>query len=206
MSFLSGCSIIARVYQAPVVGPPSVIIPTQKDDLIMRRSSRLAGAALAATLLAGTTAVALADVVEGTPGTDFLDGTSGDDTIRGFGGGDQLNGFGGADHLLGGGGGDGMEGGPGPDLLQAGPGHDTLFGRRGPDALYGGKGFDVLEGGPQNDLLYAGAGDDTLVLSNSGDEEGRDYANCGAGVDTVYVNRDSVDDIRPNCEIITFVN
>lgn len=172
-----------------------------------RTLSTLASAAMIGALCLGTAGsaeAALADII-GTNDSDLLDGTAGDDTIRGLGGGDQLNGFSGEDLLIAGGGGDGMEGGTGADVLRAGPGHDTLWGRLGPDALYGGGGFDVLTGGLQRDQMYAGAGDDTLVLTVLGEDNGRDYANCGTGRDTVYVEAHSNDDIAASCEVIRIV-
>lgn len=99
-----------------------------------------------------------------------------------------------------------MDGGAGPDALFAGAGHDTLYGRRGQDALYGGGGFDVLEGGKAADLVFARAGDDTVVLSTFGENNGRDFVNCGGGSDTVYLDRDYDDAIRANCEIFVFVD
>ncbi len=49
-------------------------------------------------------------------------------------------------------------------------------------------------------MLYGGRGNDILRLSGAGEDNGRDYANCGAGFDIVFVEPHSDDEIEANCE------
>ena len=110
-----------------------------------------------------------------------------------------------ADHLVGGTSKDVLVAATGPDLLQGGDGADSLDGGSQMDALYGQDGADELFGGTGNDLMYGGAGDDAMRLTRSGEDLGADFADCGGGRDTVYVEAHNNDDITDTCETIIVV-
>ena len=90
------------------------------------------------------------------------------------------------------------------DMLKGKGGKDTLIGRRGPDRLFGGRGPDTLRGGPgrdefntrRNGYSAGGQGNDRIVARDSGP----DLIDCGAGFDTVIVDR--FEDGVFNCEAI----
>jgi uncharacterized delta-60 repeat protein/uncharacterized repeat protein (TIGR01451 family) len=105
-------------------------------------------------------------------------GTAGADVLRGTPFADSLYGLAGGDRLL---------GLAGDDRLFGGLGNDRLFGGAGNDAVHGGAGIDLLDGGAGNDTLRARDGR-------------RDTLRCGAGRDTVYVDR--FDRVARGCEAI----
>ena len=111
---------------------------------------------------------ALAATIDGTASQDDLVGKDKDDTIHGGGGRDYISGLAGNDSLWG------------------GSGTDTVVGREDNDTIYGNADPDYLFGNLGNDTIY-GAGD-----------RQEDVVNCGAGVDTAYV--DKLDRVSNNCE------
>jgi Ca2+-binding RTX toxin-like protein len=138
----------------------------------------LAVALVSATLIASPGARAA--VVGGTNGADALSGTNQADVMNGAGGSDTLFGKRGADKLFG------------------GPGNDTLF---------GGGGTDVLDGGEQNDVIYDddSSGGDKLRGRSGNDtlfsiDGAADRVNCGAGIDTAFVDRRK--DVVADCETV----
>lgn len=151
----------------------------------------LSAAAIAMSAMTPAGAAAARDVITGDGSDERLVGTPASDTIKGRGGSDRVLGRAGNDFL---------EGGTAPDLVRGGSGADSLLGGPGQDALYGEAGRDQLEGNGRHDLIYAGRGNDAVIFSFAGQDQGRDYANCGPGRDTVYVEPDSNDEIEPNCE------
>jgi Ca2+-binding RTX toxin-like protein len=90
------------------------------------------------------------------------------------------------------------------DTISAKTGDDLTLGEAGDDCLQGDAGADSIHGGAGNDRLQGGAGPDQ-VLGDSGNDviyvrdHSRDLANCGTGVDTVFVDRR---DRTTNCETI----
>jgi Ca2+-binding RTX toxin-like protein len=136
---------------------------------------------LAFALGAGTVVVAKTirgsssgDVIKGTKKRDRIYGRGGDDLIKGKKRRDRLNGNRGNDTLLGGKGRDKLRGGPGEDILAGGPGNDRMVGGDGENQLNMVNG--VEQGSPGNDVIDARNGKP-------------DQIDCGAGNDTVYVDR-----------------
>jgi hypothetical protein len=136
---------------------------------------------LAFALGAGT--VVVAKTIKGTPSGDVIKGTKKRDRIFGRAGDDLIKGKRSRDRLAG------------------NKGNDTLEGGKGKDKLRGGAGDDVLSGGPGNDRMIGGTGENQLNMAN-GVEQGSpgndvinarngnaDEIDCGAGDDTVYVDR-----------------
>jgi surface protein len=139
----------------------------------------------------------LAELVDGSDGSDRTTTGDGNDTVYGGGGQDTINGGSGSDLLYGGtetgletdladwiyasDGDDFIDGDYGNDELRGDSGNDTILGGFGADSLYGGDGDDVLSGGAWGDVLFGGAGDDFL---NGG--FGHDRLNGGTGADKFY--------------------
>jgi hypothetical protein len=122
-------------------------------------------------------------------------------TIRGNSSGNVLKGTKRGDRIFGLGGDDLIKGKKGRDRLKAGAGNDTVLGGKGKDRIKGGPGDDVLLGGPGKDKMAGGAGSNQLNMRD-GVEQGSpgndvinarngkpDEIDCGAGYDTVYVDR-----------------
>src|SRR5882757_806950 len=63
--------------------------------------------------------------------------------------------------------------------------------------IHGTKAGDTIVGTPNPDRIVAGAGSD-LVQAAFG---GTDSVDCGAGSDTV--SADAVDQVKPNCEVVS---
>jgi Ca2+-binding RTX toxin-like protein len=136
---------------------------------------------LAFALGAGTMVVAKTikgsnsgDVIKGTKKRDRIFGRAGDDLIKGKKGRDRLSGNAGDDTLQGGKGKDKLRGGPGKDIIVGGPGNDRMIGGDGFNQLNMVNG--VEQGSPGNDVIDARNGQ-------------ADEIDCGAGNDTVYVDR-----------------
>ncbi len=145
---------------------------------------------LAFALGAGTLVVA--KTIRGNSSGNVIKGTKKRDTIFGRGGDDLIKGKKGRDRLFGNGGDDTLEGGKGKDKLKGGPGKDVLSGGPGNDRMVGGAGENqfnmangVEQGSPGNDVINARNGQ-------------ADEIDCGAGDDTVYVDR--VEDGVYGCE------
>ena len=92
--------------------------------------------------------------------------------------------------------------------ITGGSGNDGLFGTNGDDTLVGGAGNDVLNGSHGHDLLDAGAGDDYLesdyghatMLGGagndyffSGPDANADSIDGGAGIDSIFIEREFQD-------------
>jgi Ca2+-binding RTX toxin-like protein len=114
------------------------------------------------------------EVIKGTKKRDRIFGRGGDDLIKGKKGRDRLFGNAGNDTLAGGKGKDKLRSGPGKDILLGGPGNDRMVGGAGPNQLNMRDG--VEQGSPGNDVIDARNGV-------------ADEIDCGAGNDTVYVDR-----------------
>jgi hypothetical protein len=130
-----------------------------------------AGAVVAAKTIRGTSR---GEVLKGTKRADRIYGRRGDDLIKGKKGRDRLFGNAGNDTLI---------GGKGKDKLRGGAGQDVISGGAGPDRITGGDGENqinmvdgVEQGSPGNDVINARNGKP-------------DEIDCGAGDDTVYVDR-----------------
>ena len=130
-----------------------------------------AGALVGAKTIKGTSS---GDVIKGTKKRDRIFGRAGDDLIKGKKGRDRLFGNPGDDTLLGGKGRDRLRGGPGKDIIEGGPGNDRIAGGAGRNQLNMVDG--VEQGSPGNDVINARNGE-------------LDEIDCGAGNDTVYVDR-----------------
>ncbi|MGR3322503.1 MAG: Hint domain-containing protein [Pseudooceanicola sp.] len=96
--------------------------------------------------------------------------------------------------------------GDGDDLLDGGEGDDVLYGEGGDDTIYGGTGTDTIDGGDGSDEVYGG--DDADLIKTGGKspafdnftfpgvpidafpEDDRDYADGGAGNDTITTGDD----------------
>jgi Ca2+-binding RTX toxin-like protein len=136
---------------------------------------------LAFALSAGTIVVAKTikgnssgNVLKGSKKRDRIFGRRGDDLIKGKKNRDRLFGNAGNDTLLGGKGKDKLKGGPGADVLSGGPGKDRMVGGDGENQFNMADG--VEQGSPGNDVIDARNGK-------------ADEIDCGAGDDTVYVDR-----------------
>jgi hemolysin A len=130
-----------------------------------------AGAMVAAKTIRGNSK---GQVLKGTKHADRIYGRRGDDLIKGKKGRDRLFGNAGNDTLL---------GGKAKDKLKGGPGQDVILGGKGNDRIRGGDGENQLnmvdgveQGSPGNDVINARNGKP-------------DEIDCGAGNDTVYVDR-----------------
>jgi hypothetical protein len=131
----------------------------------------------------GAGAMVAAKTIKGSSRGEVLKGTKRGDRILGRGGDDLIKGKKGRDRLFGNGGNDTLLGGKGKDKLRGGPGGDVISGGRGPDRIIGGAGENqinmvdgVEQGSPGNDVINARNGKP-------------DEIDCGAGFDTVYVDR-----------------
>jgi Ca2+-binding RTX toxin-like protein len=136
---------------------------------------------LAFALGAGTMVVAKTikgsssgDVIKGTKKRDRIFGRAGDDLIKGKKARDRISGNSGDDTLRGGKGRDRLRGGAGKDLIEGGSGNDRMVGGDGFNQLNMANG--VEQGSPGNDVINARNGQ-------------ADEIDCGAGNDTVYVDR-----------------
>jgi Ca2+-binding RTX toxin-like protein len=130
-----------------------------------------AGAVVAAKTIRGTSK---GEVLKGTRHADRIFGRRGDDLIKGKKGRDRLFGNAGNDTLLGGKKKDKLRGGPGADVISGGPGPDRIIGEDGENQINMVDG--VEQGSPGNDVINARNGKP-------------DEIDCGAGDDTVYVDR-----------------
>jgi Ca2+-binding RTX toxin-like protein len=138
----------------------------------------LAGAMCTALVFA---AIAVAQTVEGTQGSDTLNGTEAADKIVAKKGADTVNALGGDDKVW---------TGRGADTANGGLGNDTLGGKADRDDLNGDEGNDFLAGGRGVDDLDGGVGDDTI--KGRGDGKAADNIICGDGIDTVRADRNDV--------------
>jgi Ca2+-binding RTX toxin-like protein len=132
----------------------------------------------------GAGAVVAAKTIKGGRSGQVLKGTKHADRIFGRGGDDLIKGKRGRDRLFGNKGNDTLVGGKARDRLRGGKGADILLGGKGPDRIAGGPGPDQLnmrdgveQGSPGNDVINARNGQ-------------LDEIDCGAGDDTVYVDRE----------------
>ncbi len=127
--------------------------------------------------------------VSGTPGPDVIIGSSRGETIDGGGGDDTICAGAGNDRVRGGAGDDLLLGEDGNDDVRGGSGRDRLAGGNGPDRVDGGSGDDLLDeqnlGGNGHDRLFGGTGRDIIRTAGST----RDKINCGAGRDSVTMDR-----------------
>jgi Ca2+-binding RTX toxin-like protein len=139
-----------------------------------------AGTMVVAKTVKGSTS---GDVINGTKKRDRIFGHAGDDLINGKKSRDRISGNAGDDTLLGGKGRDKLRGGPGKDIIEGGPGNDRMVGGDGANQLNMANG--VEQGSPGNDVIDARNGE-------------VDEIDCGAGDDTVYVDR--VEDGVFGCE------
>jgi len=126
-------------------------------------------------------------MIEGEDGDDRLFGGPGKETISGGAGNDLVDGGRAADDLRGDDGDDELRGDAGDDKLDGGPGDDKLDGGSGADRIEGGPGNDMITGGSGADTISGGDGDDTIRAA----DDSADRVDCGAGNDTVYVERTS---------------
>jgi Ca2+-binding RTX toxin-like protein len=131
----------------------------------------------------GAGSVVIAKTIKGGSSGEVIKGTKKRDRIFGRGGDDLIKGKKARDRLSGNKGDDTLEGGKGKDKLRGGPGRDILSGGPGNDRMVGGRGFNQLnmrdgveQGSPGNDVIDARNGE-------------TDEIDCGAGNDTVYVDR-----------------
>jgi large repetitive protein len=131
----------------------------------------------------GAGTIVVAKTIKGSSSGEVIKGTKKRDRIFGRGGDDLIKGKKGRDRLFGNGGNDTLVGGKGRDKLRGGPGDDILSGGRGNDRMIGGPGRNELnmvngveQGSPGNDVIDARNGQ-------------LDEIDCGAGFDTVYVDR-----------------
>jgi Ca2+-binding RTX toxin-like protein len=148
----------------------------------MRRVIQLAVTmALLMALVAGVAYAANIQCPTGSFG--FCEGTADDDTITGTSDSDHIFARAGNDTVY------GLEG------------TDDLLGQNGNDTLYGGQGHDVLRGRDGNDELFGG--DENQSDETQGPRLTDEYF-CGAGVDTVHVDKSesAPHNFAPNCEII----
>ena len=154
--------------------------------------------------------------LNGGPGNDVIKGGRGSDQlIMGEDGDDQLFGETGSERIRGGNGNDLLDGGAAGDRLEGEEGDDSLKGDVGNDHLVGGNGDDTVDGGSGNDQIFGAAGNDTLIGGTGVDrfhgdigndtiraaDDSADVVDCGAGVDTVYVEADApTRDVLTGCE------
>jgi hypothetical protein len=131
----------------------------------------------------GAGAMVAAKTIRGSSKGEVLKGTTRGDRILGRGGDDLIKGMKGRDRLFGDAGNDTLLGGKNRDKLRGGPGEDVISGGKGPDRIIGGAGENqinmvdgVEQGSPGNDVINARNGK-------------LDEIDCGAGLDTVYVDR-----------------
>jgi Ca2+-binding RTX toxin-like protein len=136
---------------------------------------------LAFALGAGT--VVVAKTIKGNSSGNVIKGTKKRDRIFGRGGDDLIKGKKGRDRLSGNAGDDTLEGGKGKDKLRAGPGDDILSGGPGNDRMAGGAGENQLN--MANGVEQGSPGNDVIDARNGKADE----IDCGAGDDTVYVDR-----------------
>jgi hypothetical protein len=143
------------------------------------------------------------DVILGDGGPNRLDGGEGDDTIEGRGGDDTLLGGNGVDTIRYAGAPVGVEvelgrgtgRGVGNDRIAE---FENLVGSPFDDKLAGDDGPNTIDPGKGADLVEALGGDDTITARDGvGDVVG-----CGAGFDRVAADRRSLDDVRPDCELV----
>ncbi|MBJ7519337.1 MAG: hypothetical protein JHC84_06550 [Solirubrobacteraceae bacterium] len=140
-------------------------------------------------------------LLSGGPGNDYIDGGRGGDRIEGGPGNDTLFGRTGAETILGQDGDDTIDGGPAGDLIYGADGADSIRGDAGRDRIFGGSGDDTIDGGTGEDTLSGGDGSDEIVAGPGRDnvtggrgndiirvaDGDQDTVDCGAGIDTVYV-------------------
>jgi Ca2+-binding RTX toxin-like protein len=136
---------------------------------------------LAFALGAGT--VVVAKTIKGTPSGNVIKGTKKRDRIFGRAGDDLIKGKKGRDRLFGNAGDDTLQGGNGKDKLRGGPGKDVLEGGSGNDRMIGGDGPNQLN--MRDGVEQGSPGDDVIDARNGVPDE----IDCGAGYDTVYVDR-----------------
>jgi Ca2+-binding RTX toxin-like protein len=147
---------------------------------VPRRSVRI-GTVLTIAVAAVTVfaAVALAQVINGTPGNDNLRGTpqadqidaqTGNDRVAARAGDDTVQAGPGFDLVLAGRGNDNVSGGDGNDRLAGGRGNDTVGGDAGDDRVFGGSGDDSLAGDAGDDTIFANLGVDTELGGDGNDQ------------------------------------
>jgi Ca2+-binding RTX toxin-like protein len=131
----------------------------------------------------GAGAVVGAKAITGSSSGDVIKGTKKADRILGRGGDDLIKGKKGRDRLFGNGGNDTLVGGKGKDKLRGGPGEDVISGGPGPDRIVGGDGANQIN---MVDGVEQGSPGDDVIDARNGK---LDEIDCGAGTDTVYVDR-----------------
>ena len=140
---------------------------------------------VAAALLVGTGTPAVAEVIEGTNGSDVLYGTAARDLVHGYKGADVVY----AQH--------------GNDTVWAGPGADEVPGRAGDDArqdvLYGGPGADRISARTV-DVVFAGDGDDTVRVLEVEAWKAYPEVHCGPGEGTLVLPYGVDYGPHPDCE------
>jgi len=152
------------------------------------RTSTFGVFAFALVVVLAFAPVAEAKRIVGNKGANVLKGTNVRDDVFGRDGKDVLIGFGGNDWIYGEAGDDVLLGEKGADRLWGGGRDDTIHGGPGGDRIWAGWGSDVVDAGPGNDIVDANENDASM-----------DSIDCGAGWDTVYVNRR---DRVFNCEVV----
>jgi len=160
---------------------------TRHHDGTRRRGERPAALAIALCVLLafalGAGAVVAAKTIKGTSSGEVLKGTKKRDRILGRGGDDLIKGRRGRDRLKGNKGNDTLLGGKGNDRLRGGPGEDVLSGGQGNDRIAGGPGRNQIN---MVDGVEQGSPGDDVINARNGE---LDEIDCGAGNDTVYVDR-----------------
>jgi RTX calcium-binding nonapeptide repeat (4 copies)/WD40-like Beta Propeller Repeat len=90
---------------------------------------------------------------------------------------------------------DKLTGTAGNDTIHGNGGNDRISGGAGADKLYGDAGNDTINAGAGRDSVYGGSGKDT-IQARDGE---RDAIDCGAGRDTVVVDKT---DVVKRCETV----
>jgi Ca2+-binding RTX toxin-like protein len=148
------------------------------------------------------------DTVMAGPGLDRIWGGPGADRLFGGAGNDRIWSMRGPDMSYGEDGDDVMGGGPGNDRQWGGTGNDLIYAARGADESWGEEGNDTLwamarrdvhvPNDRAGDVLHGGPGNDTF---RTRDGEA-DVVDCGAGVDTAYLDHKDVLATPAECEVV----
>jgi RTX calcium-binding nonapeptide repeat (4 copies) len=201
------------------VVPLGLIPGAEKSICRNRRFGRLLTAIMGTSRRDNVTGTNTSDRIYVLRGGDFVSGGRGNDCIEGGRGRNRLDGSTGSDYLLGHKKKDAMVGGPGADRLFGRGGNDRLIGDLGNDRLIGKSGSDKIVAGPGRDLVRAGKGRDYISAATGADRvlagSGNDSINaanegpparikCGAGRDTVRINRSELRHLR-GCERVFVV-
>jgi RTX calcium-binding nonapeptide repeat (4 copies) len=141
------------------------------------------------------------DCIEGGRGRNRLDGSTGSDYLLGHKKKDAMVGGPGADRLFGRAGSDRMIGDLGNDYLTGSSGSDKIVAGPGRDRIRGGKGRDYISTATGPDRVVAGSGNDVINAASEGPPA---HIKCGAGRDTVRINRSELRHLR-GCERVFVV-